>query len=66
MDEKTTVRLLLVEDNKDFANLVQLFLRRHSGVAFEVRWAANGRNALKEIDHNLISSRGLFLPGRTA
>ncbi len=67
MDEKTTIRLLLVEDNKDFANLVQLFLRRHSGVAFEVRWAANGRNALKEIeaDANLdLILMDYFLPGR--
>jgi CheY-like chemotaxis protein len=67
MDEKTTVRLLLVEDNKDFANLVQLFLRRHSGVAFEVRWAANGRNALNEIeaDANLdLILMDYFLPGK--
>jgi CheY-like chemotaxis protein len=67
MDEKTTVRLLLVEDNKDFANLVQLFLRRHSSVAFEVRWAANGRNALNEIeaDANLdLILMDYFLPGK--
>ncbi len=67
MDEKTTVRLLLVEDNKDFAHLVQLFLRRHSGAAFEVRWAANGRDALKEIEADAdldVILMDYFLPGK--
>ena len=37
----TTIRILLVEDNREFANLVELFLRKHEPehLLIEAAWA---------------------------
>lgn len=66
--EDRPVRVLLVEDNKDFAKLVQVYLDRHEGRTFEVVWkeshaeamdalAAGGRFDVVVLDY--------FLPGKT-
>jgi phosphoserine phosphatase RsbU/P len=67
MNEQTTARILLVEDNRDFANLVQLFLKRQTETEFVVRWAANGEQAMKEIaaDPEIdVILMDYFLPGK--
>ncbi|HXX62306.1 MAG TPA: response regulator [Bacteroidota bacterium] len=49
MDESGPIRILLVEDNRDFANLVEIFLRKHEKGQFEVVWKENGDEALKAL-----------------
>ncbi|MGA9116624.1 MAG: response regulator [Bacteroidota bacterium] len=65
--EPRTVRILLVEDNRDFARLVELFLRKHEPEQFEVVWKANGPEALAELardpDFDVILM-DYFLPGQ--
>ena len=63
----TTIRILLVEDNREFANLVELFLRKHEPEKFEVTWKDNGATALETLQ----TERGFhvilmdyFLPGK--
>ncbi len=43
-----TVRIMLVEDNVEFARLVQLFLRQYKPETFEVVWKENGTQALQD------------------
>jgi CheY-like chemotaxis protein len=67
MDEPRVIRILLVEDNKDFARLVELFLRKHQPERFEVTWKENGREALAEIERGAeydIILMDYFLPGQ--
>jgi CheY-like chemotaxis protein len=67
MDEQPVARVLLVEDNKDFANLVQLFLKRHAGAEFVVTWCPNGTDALQQITDQPgfdIILMDYFLPGK--
>jgi phosphoserine phosphatase RsbU/P len=67
MNEERVVRVLLVEDNKDFANLVQLFLKRQTEARFEVQWAPNGPDAMEAIASEPASDLILmdyFLPGK--
>jgi CheY-like chemotaxis protein len=67
MDEPRVIRILLVEDNKDFARLVELFLRKHQPERFEVTWKENGREALAEVDRDQeydIILMDYFLPGQ--
>jgi DNA-binding response OmpR family regulator len=40
---------MLVEDNRDFARLVELFLRKHEPEQFEVVWKENGKDAIVEL-----------------
>jgi len=67
MEEKKAIRILLVEDNRDFAKLVEVFLRKHEPEQFEVTWKENGRDALatlakgEEFDVILMD---YFLPGQ--
>jgi sigma-B regulation protein RsbU (phosphoserine phosphatase) len=49
MNETTPIRILLVEDNPDFANLVDLFLRKHEKDRFEITWKMNGQDALDAV-----------------
>lgn len=42
------IRIMLVEDNVEFAKLVQLFLRQHKPERFEVVWKENGTQALQD------------------
>ncbi len=67
MTEQTPTHILLVEDNPDFANLVELFLKKHHPGLFEVTWCGDGMTALKvltggqQIDLILMD---YFLPGK--
>src|SRR5512147_1362697 len=67
MDEQRLVHILLVEDNKDFAKLVDLFLRKHQPEKFDVVWKDNGTDALAEIARGRefdIILMDYFLPGQ--
>lgn len=67
MDERQVIRILLVEDNKDFARLVDVFLRKHEPQRFVVTWKENGREALAELSRNSeydIILMDYFLPGQ--
>jgi phosphoserine phosphatase RsbU/P len=61
------VRILLVEDNRDFANLVEVFLRKYDKGQFEVVWRESGLAALEELasgSHFDIILMDYFLPGQ--
>jgi DNA-binding response OmpR family regulator len=67
MAEKPVARVLLVEDNPEFANLVHLFLHRYEEVDFQVVWKSTGADALRELDANPgydIILMDHFLPGQ--
>jgi sigma-B regulation protein RsbU (phosphoserine phosphatase) len=67
MEEQRPIQILLVEDNKDFAKLVDLFLRKHQPDKFDVIWKDNGTDALAEIakGHEFdIILMDYFLPGQ--
>ena len=67
MAERSETHILLVEDNPDFAQLVELFLRRHQGANFIVHWSPDGVAALKELaEHPEIDLilMDYFLPGK--
>lgn len=58
--------VLLVEDNKDFARLVEIFLKKQEADKFIVIWKDNGRAALEEVENNKdidIILMDYFLPG---
>jgi DNA-binding NarL/FixJ family response regulator len=65
MDQQKAVRILLIEDNADFAKLVKLYLDKSDDVKFAVEWKSNGREGIDEA----VSSRydvilmDYFLPG---
>ncbi|MBI5475056.1 MAG: response regulator, partial [Ignavibacteriae bacterium] len=52
MEEHHATKVLLVEDNPDFAKLVDLFLKKHEPEQFIVTWKGNGQEALAEITRN--------------
>jgi CheY-like chemotaxis protein len=67
MDEQQKVRILLVEDNKDFAKLVQVYLQRFDRDKFEIVWKENYRDTLAtlEADRNFnVILMDYFLPGK--
>jgi CheY-like chemotaxis protein len=67
MEEQHSVQILLVEDNRDFAKLVDLFLRKHQPEQFEVTWKDNGIDALAEIAKGRefdVILMDYFLPGQ--
>lgn len=45
MDSSLPIKVLLVDDNRDFATLVQVFLKRHEPQKFTVVWRGDGRGA---------------------
>jgi CheY-like chemotaxis protein len=66
MDEKKSIRVLLVEDNADFAKLVSLFLDRFEEASFSVTWKPNAREAIDEVANDPAFDAILmdyFLPG---
>ncbi|HLF14031.1 MAG TPA: response regulator [Bacteroidota bacterium] len=66
MDGK--INILLVEDNKDFAKLVQVYLRRFDAERFVVTWKENHSEAmafLKDTPNVDIVLMDYFLPGKT-
>jgi sigma-B regulation protein RsbU (phosphoserine phosphatase) len=67
MDNEQHIRILLVEDNKDFAKLVEVFLRKYDTERFEIVWKENGIEALAELDRDTLFDIVLmdyFLPGQ--
>ena len=67
MDEQNPINVLLIEDNRDFANLVELFLRKHEPERFTVLWKENGQAALAELGTNRafdVILMDYFLPGQ--
>ncbi len=67
MEERRPIRVLLVEDNPDFAKLVDLFLRKYEPEQFSVVWKDNGTDALAEVSRNPtydVILMDYFLPGQ--
>jgi DNA-binding response OmpR family regulator len=67
MSDRPETHILLVEDNPDFAQLVDLFLRRHQGANFIVHWSPDGVAALKDLEEHPeidLILMDYFLPGR--
>jgi CheY-like chemotaxis protein len=67
MDGSTPIKVLLVDDNKDFAVLVQVFLRKHEPQKFTVVWCPDGPSAIAEATGNIVHDVILmdyFLPGQ--
>ncbi len=65
--ETTPIRILLIEDNKDFAKLVQVYLQRHEKDLFQVEWKESYTDAMQVLDGELrfdIILMDFFLPGR--
>ena len=52
MGQQRDIRILLVEDNRDFAKLVEIFLRKHSPEHFDIVWKENGEQALTELSRD--------------
>jgi sigma-B regulation protein RsbU (phosphoserine phosphatase) len=67
MPENKTVRILLIEDNRDFAKLVEVFLKKHEPERFEVTWEENGSLGLAAIERDPgfdVILMDYFLPGK--
>lgn len=67
MDSKK-IRILLVEDNKDFAKLVQVYLQRFDSNRFDVVWKENHAEAMAHLGQDGgvdIILLDYFLPGKT-
>jgi CheY-like chemotaxis protein len=67
MEDQNIIKVLLIEDNRDFANLVELFLRKHDPDRFQVTWQENGQSALAELATNNafdVILMDYFLPGQ--
>jgi CheY-like chemotaxis protein len=67
MEDSRTVRILLVEDNRDFAHLVEVFLRKHEAGQFVITWKENGADALDTLASGAafdVILMDYFLPGQ--
>jgi len=65
--EDKKIRILLVEDNKDFAKLVQVYLQRFEIDRFEIVWKENYSDTMRELEVNQnfnIILMDYFLPGK--
>lgn len=61
------IHILLVEDNRDFAKLVQVYLQRFEKGRFEILWKENYDDTMKELEVNRnfdIILMDYFLPGK--
>jgi len=61
------IHILLVEDNKDFAKLVQVYLQRFDRERFDVVWKENYADTMKELEENRnfqVILMDYFLPGK--
>jgi DNA-binding NtrC family response regulator len=61
------IEILLVEDNKDFAKLVQVYLQRYEKDRFAVTWKENHTDAMAELESGKLYDVVLmdyFLPGK--
>lgn len=67
MESPSVIRVLLVDDNKDFSTLVQVFLRRHEPQKFNVVWRNNGLSAVEAAEQSSafdVILMDYFLPGQ--
>lgn len=65
--DKREVNLLIIEDNENFARLVQIYLRRFHDVKFNIIWKEDGEQGLSELKTNPdidIILMDYFLPGQ--
>jgi len=65
--DKPKIRILLIEDNKDFAKLVQVYLQRYERDLFDVTWKENYEDAADVFDgdrHFDVILMDYFLPGK--
>ncbi len=65
--EKRDVNLLLIEDNENFARLVQIYLRRYHDVKFNIIWKEDGEQGITELKDNPnidLILMDYFLPGQ--
>jgi len=61
------IKILLVEDNKDFARLVQVYLHRFEANKFDIIWRENHATVMAELESNKeldIVLMDYFLPGK--
>ncbi len=61
------IEILLVEDNKDFAKLVQVYLQRYEKDRFAVTWRENHADAMAELESGKaydVVLMDYFLPGK--
>lgn len=64
--QENKIVILLVEDNKDFARLVEVYLKKYEKDKFVIIWRENGTTALQEAETNKdidIVLMDYFLPG---
>ncbi|MFH0992314.1 MAG: response regulator [bacterium] len=60
------IRVLIVEDNIDFAKLVKIYLERFEGYNFSVIWKESGQEGIEEADRNReidVILMDYYLPG---
>lgn len=65
--EKREINVLIIEDNENFARLVQIYLRRYQDVKFNIIWKENGEQGIEELKTNTdinIILMDYFLPGK--
>lgn len=65
--ENDKIKILLIEDNKDFAKLVQVYLRRFDKEKFVVEWKENYADTIATLDASRdfdIILMDYFLPGK--
>jgi DNA-binding response OmpR family regulator len=48
MEQQRPIKVLLVEDNSDFAKLVKLYLAKSEDTPFEVEWKDNGKDGIEQ------------------
>ncbi|MBI5475928.1 MAG: response regulator [Ignavibacteriales bacterium] len=61
------IRILLVEDNKDFAKLVTVYLNRYEKDKFEIIWKENYQDTIKQLEEDAafdVVLMDYFLPGK--
>jgi DNA-binding response OmpR family regulator len=64
---KREINVLIIEDNQNFAKLVQIYLKRYEDAKFDIIWKNNGEDGLQELKNNPLIDIILmdyFLPGR--
>lgn len=65
--ENEKISILLVEDNKDFAKLLQVYLHRYEKDRFQIVWKENYSEAMEELGRNKnldVVLMDYFLPGK--
>src|SRR6185369_7221669 len=65
--ENEKISILLVEDNKDFAKLLQVYLHRFEKDRFQIIWKENYSEAMAELAANAnidVVLMDYFLPGK--